>query len=127
MGNQEIILDIDRLTKKYGGKKAVDSLSLQIHRGEIFGFIGHNGAGKTTTIKCCCGILRFEEGDVQIGGISVRREPMACKRSWHIYRTIRISTNFYRVSGISISSRTSTGFPRKNARNGSENLPICSR
>lgn len=35
MGNQEIILDIDRLTKKYGGKKAVDSLSLQIHRGEI--------------------------------------------------------------------------------------------
>ncbi len=80
MGNQEIILDIDRLTKKYGGKKAVDSLSLQIHRGEIFGFIGHNGAGKTTTIKCCCGILRFEEGDVQIGGISVRREPMACKK-----------------------------------------------
>ena len=80
MENQEIILNIDRLTKKYGGRRAVDSLSLQIHRGEIFGFIGHNGAGKTTTIKCCCGILRFEEGSVKIGGLSIRKEPIACKQ-----------------------------------------------
>lgn len=80
MGNQEIILHIDRLTKKYGGRRAVDGLSLQIGRGEIFGFIGHNGAGKTTTIKCCCGILRFEEGDIKISGISIRKEPIACKK-----------------------------------------------
>lgn len=80
MGNQEIMLNIDHLTKIYGGRRAIDALSLQIRRGEIFGFIGHNGAGKTTTIKCCCGILRFEEGNVEIDGISVRKDPIACKK-----------------------------------------------
>ena len=80
MGNQEIMLNIDHLTKIYGGRRAIDALSLQIRRGEIFGFIGHNGAGKTTTIKCCCGILRFEEGNVETDGISVRKDPIACKK-----------------------------------------------
>ena len=80
MGNQEIMLNIDHLTKIYGGRRAIDALSLQIRRGEIFGVIGHNGAGKTTTIKCCCGILRFEEGNVEIDGISVRKDPIACKK-----------------------------------------------
>lgn len=74
------MLNIDHLTKIYGGRRAIDALSLQIRRGEIFGFIGHNGAGKTTTIKCCCGILRFEEGNVEIDGISVRKDPIACKK-----------------------------------------------
>ena len=45
------MLRIEHLTKTYGGKKAVDDLSLHIRAGEIYGFIGHNGAGKTTTIK----------------------------------------------------------------------------
>ncbi len=80
MEKNGIILNIDGLTKKYGGRRVVDSLSLQIHRGEIFGFIGHNGAGKTTTIKCCCGILRFEGGGVEIDGLSIRRDPVACKQ-----------------------------------------------
>ena len=57
------MLKIEHLTKTYGEKKAVDDLSLHIHAGEIYGFIGHNGAGKTTTIKSCCGILQFEEGE----------------------------------------------------------------
>ena len=55
------MLKIERLSKSYNEKKAVDSLSLHIQAGEIYGFIGHNGAGKTTTIKACCGILGFEE------------------------------------------------------------------
>jgi len=58
----------------------VDDLSLQIRPGEICAFIGHNGAGKTTTLKACCGILPFEEGEITVGGISVRRDPLACKR-----------------------------------------------
>ena len=58
------MLRIEHLTKTYGDKKAVDDLSLHIHAGEIYGFIGHNGAGKTTTIKSCCGILQFEEGEI---------------------------------------------------------------
>ena len=74
------MLKIVNLTKKYGDKKAVDNLSLHIEKGEIYGFIGHNGAGKTTTIKSCCGILGFDEGEIYIDGISVRENPVECKR-----------------------------------------------
>lgn len=74
------MLDIKNLTKQYGEKKAVDNLSLHINKGEIYGFIGHNGAGKTTTIKACCGILDFEEGEIHIDGISVKDNPIECKK-----------------------------------------------
>ena len=74
------MLKIDHLTKTYGEKKAVDDLSLHIHPGEIFGFIGHNGAGKTTTLKACCGILRFDSGDILVDGVSIREQPLACKQ-----------------------------------------------
>lgn len=74
------MLDIKGLTKLYGDKRAVDSLSLHIAPGEIYGFIGHNGAGKTTTIKCCCGILRFEEGEIHIDGVSIKENPLECKK-----------------------------------------------
>ena len=68
------MLRIEHLTKTYGGKKAVDDLSLHIRAGEIYGFIGHNGAGKTTTIKSCCGILQFEEGEIYVDGVSIRED-----------------------------------------------------
>ena len=74
------MLRIEHLTKTYGGKKAVDDLSLHIRAGEIYGFIGHNGAGKTTTIKSCCGILQFEEGEIYVDGVSSREDPIGCKR-----------------------------------------------
>ena len=74
------MLRIERLTKKYGDKKAVDDLSLHIQKGEIYGFIGHNGAGKTTTIKSCCGILNFDEGEIYVDGVSVKEKPLECKR-----------------------------------------------
>jgi len=74
------MLRIENLTKKYGTKRAVDALSLHIQPGEIYGFIGHNGAGKTTTIKSCCGILNFDEGDIFVDGISVKKNPLECKK-----------------------------------------------
>jgi len=74
------MLKIDHLTKKYGNKTAVDGLTLEIKSGEIFGFIGHNGAGKTTTIKCVCGILSFEDGEILINGTDVKTDPMECKK-----------------------------------------------
>lgn len=74
------MLKIEHLTKQYGDKKAVEDLSLHIQKGEIYGFIGHNGAGKTTTIKSCCGILSFEQGEILIDGISVRQDPLECKK-----------------------------------------------
>ena len=74
------MLRIEHLTKQYATKKAVEDLSLHIEKGEIYGFIGHNGAGKTTTIKACCGILKFEEGEIYVNGISVKKDPLSCKK-----------------------------------------------
>ncbi len=74
------MLDIQHLTKTYGEKKAVDDLTLHIAPGEIYGFIGHNGAGKTTTLKAAAGILRFDGGDITVGGLSVKADPLGCKR-----------------------------------------------
>lgn len=74
------MLKIEHLTKTYGDKKAVDDVSLHIHKGEIYGFIGHNGAGKTTTIKSVIGIQQFDAGTVTIDGISIKRDPMKCKK-----------------------------------------------
>ena len=74
------MLYIQYLTKRYGEKKAVDDLSLHIAPGEIYGFIGHNGAGKTTTLKAVVGILPFEEGEITINGVSVKTDPLTCKR-----------------------------------------------
>ena len=74
------MLNIQNLTKLYGEKKAVDDLSLHIEKGEIYGFIGHNGAGKTTTIKACCGILQFDSGEIWVDGVSIKDDPLSCKR-----------------------------------------------
>lgn len=74
------MLKIEHFTKTYGQKKAVDDLSLHIQKGEIYGFIGHNGAGKTTTIKACCGILGFDSGEIFVDGVSIKDNPLACKK-----------------------------------------------
>lgn len=74
------MLKIENLTKCYDEKKALDDLSLHICPGEIYGFIGHNGAGKTTTLKACAGILQFDAGEIMIDGISIKNDPLACKK-----------------------------------------------
>lgn len=74
------MLRIEGLTKIYGDKKAVNDLSLHINPGEIYGFIGRNGAGKTTTIKACCGILRPDLGEIYVDGISIKDNPIECKK-----------------------------------------------
>jgi len=74
------MLKIENLTKSYGSKVAVDNLSLHIEKGDMFAFIGHNGAGKTTTIKAATGIMDFDSGNIFIDGISIKDNPIACKR-----------------------------------------------
>ncbi len=74
------MLKIEHLVKKYGDFKAVDDLSLHVQKGEIYGFIGHNGAGKTTTLRSVVGILKFDEGDIFIDGISIKDDPIGCKK-----------------------------------------------
>ncbi len=68
----EIVLEIKNLVRYYGKLLAVDHLSLQIFKGEVFGFLGPNGAGKTTSIRMMCGLLRPSSGEVHIKGSRIR-------------------------------------------------------
>ncbi len=75
------MLKIDHYTKIYSGsKRAVDDLCLTVEAGDLFAFIGHNGAGKTTTIRSVVGALDFEEGDILIDGVSIKKDPLTCKK-----------------------------------------------
>ncbi len=74
MKEQENILVIDHLVKKYGEKVAVDDISLRIPRGSFFGLLGPNGAGKSTTIHCITGISQPTSGSIQIAGTDVVKD-----------------------------------------------------
>lgn len=75
------MLKITDFSKSYkSDKKAVDHLNIEVNAGDIYGFIGHNGAGKTTTIRSVVGVLDFEEGEITIDGISIKKDPVACKQ-----------------------------------------------
>ena len=74
------MLKISNFTKLYDGKPAVEGLDLEVSAGDIYAFIGHNGAGKTTTLKSVVGILQFDQGEITIGGKSIKTDPLACKR-----------------------------------------------
>ncbi len=74
------MLKLINVSKSYKNKLAIDNVSLEIEKGEIFGFIGHNGAGKTTTIKSIVGIHDFEKGDILINSHSIKINPIECKQ-----------------------------------------------
>ena len=67
------------LTKRYGSFTAVDSISLEVPRGQLFGFLGPNGAGKTTTLRMIAGILQPTLGTVEVAGHDVQKDPQAAK------------------------------------------------
>jgi len=73
-------LEIEGLTKAFGGLTAVDDLRLAVQRGEIYGFLGPNGAGKTTTIKMILGLTYPDRGRVRIGDRDLLEDPHAIKR-----------------------------------------------
>lgn len=74
------LLCIENLTKKFGQFAAVDSISLKVEKGEIFGFLGPNGAGKTTTIKMITGLLQPDAGKITINSRNLAQEPKICKQ-----------------------------------------------
>ena len=78
------MFEINNVSKSYNkdGAKAVDSLSLTVNNGEIFGFLGPNGAGKTTTIRMLTGIIQADEGELELDGISIKERPVAAKRQF---------------------------------------------
>lgn len=80
MSSQEPAIEIKNLTKRYGEFVALDSLSLNVQRGQILGFIGPNGAGKTTTIRILVGLLKATSGSAKIAGADCLTETKAIKR-----------------------------------------------
>lgn len=75
-----MVLKIDSLMKRYADLTAVNSISLELEQGSIFGFIGPNGAGKTTTIKCIAGLLSYDSGTITVADRDIRRFPHESKK-----------------------------------------------
>jgi ABC-2 type transport system ATP-binding protein len=73
----EPVIDVSGLTRRFGGKTALDSVSVSLPRGAVYGLVGANGAGKTTLIKHILGLLRAESGSVRVFGLDPVAEPVA--------------------------------------------------
>src|SRR5258708_17746778 len=74
-----VIVEARQLVKRYGALAAVDGVSFQAMRGEVFGFLGATGAGKTTTLRMLCGLLRPTSGTALIDGIDIQAAPLTAK------------------------------------------------
>lgn len=72
---------VDNIVKKYGAQKAVDNISFKVKTGEILGFLGPNGAGKTTTMRAITCFLMPNEGDIKVGGFSIKDNPEEIKKN----------------------------------------------
>lgn len=121
------MLEIKNVSKTYRNAqvKAIDSINLTIEDGDIYGFIGPNGAGKSTMIKCITGIHPFEEGDILLDGVSILKDPLACKRRSPMFPIIPIFTNNCRESITFGLFAMCTGL-KKNATNGLPDMRRCS-
>lgn len=74
------VISVSNLSKFYGDFKALDSVSFTVDKGWVYGYLGPNGAGKTTTIRTLLGLLRPDEGEVQIAGVSPHKDPVQALR-----------------------------------------------
>lgn len=111
----EPLIRLDRLTQSFDGVTAVDALSMDIERGEIFGFLGHNGAGKTTTIQMLTTLARPASGTATVAGYDINKDPLeVCRRIGYVpenvrlYDTLTAAENlvfFARLSGVEAPAR----------------------
>src|SRR5207253_8929435 len=74
------IIQVENLTKRYGGKRGIDQVSFEVGEGEVFGFLGPNGAGKTTTIRLIMALLRADSGSARIAGLDCWEKTIEIKR-----------------------------------------------
>lgn len=98
---------VENLTKKFGDFTAVDSISFQVSRGEIFGFLGANGAGKTTAMRMLCGLSKPTSGNAQVAGFDVRTQPEMIKKhigymsqKFSLYNDLSVADNIRLFAGI---------------------------
>ena len=113
--NDEIVVEADALTKRFGDFTAADRISFAVRRGEIFGLIGPNGAGKSTTFKMLCGLLKPSAGAARVAGLDLAKAPgkararlgyMAQKFSLYGDLSVRQNLNFFAgVYGLSNAAR----------------------
>ena len=98
---------VDKLEKRFGDFVAVDRISFQVEKGEVFGFLGPNGAGKSTTIRMLCGILRPSSGSGAVAGFDIRTQPEQIKanigymsQKFSLYQDLTVEENIDFYSGI---------------------------
>ena len=103
----EHAIEVRQLTRRFGAFVAVDNLSFDVRRGEIFGFLGSNGAGKSTTIRMLCGLLRPSSGTARVGGVDVARDPEAVKQRigymsqrFSLYELLTVDQNIQFFGGV---------------------------
>lgn len=101
------IIEVESLTKKFGSFTAVNSISFNVKKGEIFGFLGANGAGKTTAIKMLCGLLKPTSGQGTVAGYNIATSPEMVKRNigymsqrFSLYQDLKVWENFRLFGGI---------------------------
>ena len=90
--DNSLALQVSNLTKRFGEVVAVNDISFQVNKGELFGFLGPNGAGKTTTINMLTGLARLDAGQINIGGIDCTRNPKAAQ---HLTGIVPDESNLY--------------------------------
>jgi ABC-2 type transport system ATP-binding protein len=78
--SDSVAIHVDHLTRRFGSFTAVDDVSFDVKKGEVFGFLGSNGAGKSTTIRMLCGLLKPTSGRAEVGGVDVGRDPEGVTR-----------------------------------------------
>src|ERR1700747_2022804 len=100
-------VEIDDMVKSFGSFVAVDHVSLQVAKGEIFGFLGPNGAGKSTTIRMLCGLLTPTSGRGSVNGFDVARQPEEIRRTigymsqkFSLYDDLTVEENIDFFTGI---------------------------
>jgi ABC-2 type transport system ATP-binding protein len=107
MMQNDLSVVVENLTKRFGSFVAVDRISFEAHRGEIFGFLGPNGAGKSTTIRILCGLLRPTSGRARVAGVDVAAEPEAVRQQigymsqrFSLYNDLRVVENLRFFAGL---------------------------
>jgi len=100
-------VSVKHLTKRFGTFVAVDDISFEAVRGEIFGFLGPNGSGKSTTIRILCGLLRPSAGQATVAGIDVVKNPEGVRQhigymsqKFSLYNDLRVSENLRFFAGL---------------------------